>query len=553
MYVCFVHVCFFLAKVALDVDEMKMEVEEKKRVEEKKPSPEKKQQQQQPAKSKLNKYLDESFDLDDDISAPPLAKKLAEVKIEKSSQPAVATTTTTTTVTKAQPLVTPKVESATPSSSMPSSSSSSSSSSAANSTVACQLWVEKYKPLSMAKIVGQGGEKSNANKLFQWLKNWQKWHGGDKTSTAKKPWNDQDTGSSFKAALLSGPPGIGKTTTASLVCKEAGYTFIELNASDARSKKLLDRVLGESAESCSLDSFVTYGEQTYRHKQQQNEKHCIVMDEVDGMAGNEDRGGILELINTIKHSRIPIICICNDRQHVKIRSLANHCFDLRFFKPRIEQVRAALMSVCFKEGIKAAPDVIDQIIVGCNYDIRQCLNNLSMWSSNNKVFAANAATTSDIGKAMKDIRMNPFEACKQVFQADQLSSSGVGDKKPRTMMDKMEFFFADYSLMPLLVQENYLSVRPTELRGNTKSRRDLDHLERAYESVESMCHSDRVGRLIRTNNNWSLLTTQAIFATVVPGDKLSGTMGLAAFPSWFGKNSKCQRVDRILQELQKHM
>ena len=38
------------------------------------------------------------------------------------------------------------------------------------------------------------------------------------------------------------------------------------------------------------------------------------MDEVDGMAGNEDRGGILELINTIKNSKIPIICICNDRQ-----------------------------------------------------------------------------------------------------------------------------------------------------------------------------------------------------------------------------------------------
>lgn len=29
----------------------------------------------------------------------------------------------------------------------------------------------------------------------------------------------KDNGSSFKAALLSGPPGIGKTTTATLVCK----------------------------------------------------------------------------------------------------------------------------------------------------------------------------------------------------------------------------------------------------------------------------------------------------------------------------------------------
>lgn len=34
-------------------------------------------------------------------------------------------------------------------------------------------------------------------------------------------------------------------------------------------------------------------------------------------------------IQVIKTSRIPIICICNDRQSTKIRSLVNHCYDLR--------------------------------------------------------------------------------------------------------------------------------------------------------------------------------------------------------------------------------
>ena len=63
------------------------------------------------------------------------------------------------------------------------------------------------------------------------------------------------------------------------------------------------------------------------------------MDEVDGMAGNEDRGGVAELILLIKSSKIPVICMCNDRNHPKIRSLANHCFDLRFQRPRIEQIR----------------------------------------------------------------------------------------------------------------------------------------------------------------------------------------------------------------------
>jgi DNA polymerase III delta prime subunit len=44
----------------------------------------------------------------------------------------------------------------------------------------------------------------------------------------------------YRALLLYGPPGIGKTTSAHLCAKMAGYTPIELNASDARSKKLVE-------------------------------------------------------------------------------------------------------------------------------------------------------------------------------------------------------------------------------------------------------------------------------------------------------------------------
>lgn len=67
-------------------------------------------------------------------------------------------------------------------------------------------------------------------------------------------------------------------------------------------------------------------------------KRVLLMDEVDGMAGNEDRGGIQELINLIKNTSIPIICMCNDRNHQKMRSLVNYCFDLRFNKPKPQQI-----------------------------------------------------------------------------------------------------------------------------------------------------------------------------------------------------------------------
>jgi DNA polymerase III delta prime subunit len=40
--------------------------------------------------------------------------------------------------------------------------------------------------------------------------------------------------------MITGPPGIGKTTSAHLCAKLAGFTPIEVNASDSRSKKLVE-------------------------------------------------------------------------------------------------------------------------------------------------------------------------------------------------------------------------------------------------------------------------------------------------------------------------
>jgi len=56
---------------------------------------------------------------------------------------------------------------------------------------------------------------------------------------------------------------------------------------------------------------------------------CLVMDEVDGMSGG-DRGGVGELINIIKASKVPIICICNDNYNQKLKSLRNSCLELGF-------------------------------------------------------------------------------------------------------------------------------------------------------------------------------------------------------------------------------
>ena len=127
----------------------------------------------------------------------------------------------------------------------------------------------------------------------------------------------------LQAALLSGPPGIGKTTLATLTAREMDLDVLELNASDTRNKKQLDCMLLEAVSSRAI----ALGQGRALRQR------LVIMDEVDGMGGS-DRGqycivitlrhpalpcpalfvgGMAELIKVIKISKIPIICICNDR------------------------------------------------------------------------------------------------------------------------------------------------------------------------------------------------------------------------------------------------
>lgn len=98
---------------------------------------------------------------------------------------------------------------------------------------------------------------------------------------------------------------LGKTTTATLVARESGRDVLELNASDARSKKALGQALGDVTGSQVL-SFDGMGDS--KKKKAPVQKRCIIMDEVDGM-GAGDRSGMSELIQMIKHSKVPIVSL----------------------------------------------------------------------------------------------------------------------------------------------------------------------------------------------------------------------------------------------------
>jgi replication factor C subunit 1 len=192
------------------------------------------------------------------------------------------------------------------------------------------LWVDKYKPLSSGEILGN---TESVKKLAAWLRTWEDRFNNPQAS--KKTFSAPS--GPWKAALLSGPPGIGKTTTATVVAREDGRDVLEFNASDVRSKKALHEQVGDITGSSTLQFSTAKSYKT---------KRCIIMDEVDGM-GAGDRGGVSELIQMIKKTKVPIICIwyakkhrlyihtqthqqirypdSNDRQSQKLKSLIPYC------------------------------------------------------------------------------------------------------------------------------------------------------------------------------------------------------------------------------------
>ncbi|CAG2163081.1 unnamed protein product [Oppiella nova] len=390
------------------------------------------------------------------------------------------------------------------------------------------LWVDKYTPESTKQVIGQQGDRSCVNKLLKWLSNWHK-------NLDKKPGFGKfatEDGQGFRAALLSGPPGVGKTTSAHLVCKELAYDWVELNASDSRSKKTLEVVVKELLQNTTLTDFFN----TASAKTSVTAKHVVIMDEVDGMAGNEDRGGVAELIQLIKGSKVPIICICNDRSHPKMRSLVNYCFDLRFSRPRVEQIKGPMMSIAFKEGIQISPNVLHELIVSANQDIRQILHNLSLLGTGAKKINN---LLSD--QSIKDVRLSTFDAVRKVY------SSGEEYQK-MSFGDKSDLFFCDYSIMPLFNFENYPLVNPSKARNETQ------RLKCATKAIEAMAFGDLIEKQIRGTNNWSLLPLQAAFASVMPGAYMNGHFGgQIQFPSFMGKMSTTNKKNRLLQELKMHM
>ncbi len=195
------------------------------------------------------------------------------------------------------------------------------------------MWSEKYRPKNFLEVIGNEDAKET---LVNWFGKWVK---------------------GSKPVLLVGPPGIGKSTLATLCAKRFGYDLIGLNASDMRNKQRIQDILGPVLGNTSLLG-----------------RAMIFVDEVDGIHGRADYGGVETLIDILKEPTVPIVLAANSDKVDKMKSIkkVTKTIQLRPIPPRL--LRLYLEAILKKENASLHIGTILKIVIESRGDIRSMLN-----------------------------------------------------------------------------------------------------------------------------------------------------------------------------------
>ncbi len=234
-------------------------------------------------------------------------------------------------------------------------------------------WVEKYRPKTMAGVVGN-------TKIKEELKKWIE---------------DYLQGNPVKPVLLVGPPGCGKTTLANALANDYGFEVIELNASDKRNKDIIKQVVGSASVSKSLSG----------------KRALIVLDEVDGISGNSDRGGVSEILKIIKTAKNPLILTANDIYKPSLMSLRNACKIVKIGSVHTNSIVPVLRRIALKEGFNVDDKILKIIAKHAGGDVRAAINDLESLALGNELTLEEVRELPD-----RDVEKSIFDAIRIIFK-----------------------------------------------------------------------------------------------------------------------------------------
>ncbi|XP_077380555.1 chromosome transmission fidelity protein 18 homolog [Festucalex cinctus] len=313
----------------------------------------------------------------------------------------------------------------------------------------------------------------------------------------------------FKVALLSGPPGLGKTTLAHVIAKHAGYNVVEINASDDRSAEVFQKRIDTATQ---MKSVLGASERP----------NCLIIDEIDGAPtaainillatlnrkdGNSSEAGADSTKKKKKKEPIllrPIICICNDLYVPALRPLRQQAFLLTFPQTQPSRLTQRLAEISLRQGMKADTGTLMLLCEKTDNDIRSCINTLQfLFGRGHKQLNTRIIQCVSVGQ--KDQNKGLFYLWQEIFQLprtkrkrigerfEEVPGLGGGSQRFQHILD-LASSSGEYEKVSQGLYDNYLSMRVRD-----------PNLQSVCDALDWMVFSDRLNKVIMHGQNFTLM------------------------------------------------
>ena len=328
------------------------------------------------------------------------------------------------------------------------------------------MFTTLYRPKTIEGFVGN---KQIIQPFIHWLLEW------------------NESNKKQKCALFSGMCGIGKSLIVELILKKHDYNIIDISLDNNISKEYMNNIKHLIKTKTTYDS----------------QENVLVVSDIDGFS---DHGFISSLTECIKESKIPVICICDNRYDKGIKQILNYCIDFKMSKPSYQDVYRLIYIVVVTEKIKIKESEIKDMYEESNGDIRFILNNLQLGTK----------------KGKKNIQsINIFETTGKLLSIDESIES------------KYDTFWFSNDLHPLMIQENYIN--------NIMGRDDVKKLENISYSADVLSDVNIFEKCVNMTN-WEIEPYVALSA--IQSTSKCNKKSMIKFPQILGRISSMYKNKR---------
>jgi DNA polymerase III delta prime subunit len=312
------------------------------------------------------------------------------------------------------------------------------------------LWVDVYSPKTLDEYIS---DNSDVKAALDWFESFQK-----KKADASR------------YLLITGRPGIGKTTLAHLIFKKYGYDYQEYNASEVRSGSELKENLAVFGRASIISFLEGCG----------NTKKGLIMDEIDGIdsQGKESDGLSTFLDITQASTHYPIICIANDESSTKVSRIRTKSFEIKMKEPSKISLMTFLQKIVKGEKIQIDKKILTMIIEDSSHDFRQVAN---------KLYTLTLGTSKN-EKITMDIYQNIREFCKNDKTFDLIESIDTIMNPETSLNEMIRVYESDVNGISATIFSSYLLNLDT-LKVNSKEKfKALGELSKGVLEGEIYCN-----------------------------------------------------------------